>query len=124
MVVADNSSSHPDMPLKNRLIFDTMEGGVRDEDRIYGWEKTQELRSGKVTLYDHSFELPHKHLEAQVSVQDSIRAGEVTHKLKVADNDKLEQYDFPGRYAQRFDGVAPGGRDRAADVQNVITDNQ
>ena len=30
----------------------------RDQTRILAWEKIQELRPGKVTLWDHSFELP------------------------------------------------------------------
>ena len=124
MVVADNSSSHPDMPFKNRLIFDTMEGGVRDEDRIYGWEKTQELRSGKYTLWDHSFELPHKHLEAEANIVESVQAGKVAHKFRVGGNNKLEIYDFPGEYAQRFDGVAPGGGDRAGDIAKIFQDNK
>ena len=34
--------------------------------------RSQELRSGKVTLWDHCFELPHKHLEADKTIQDSV----------------------------------------------------
>ena len=49
--------------------------------------------------------------------------GTVTHKLKVGGNDQLEIYDYPGGYAQRFDGVAPGGGDRSSDVQNIFQDN-
>ena len=45
-----------------------------------------------------------------------MAAGTVTHKLKVGGNDKLELYDYPGEYAQRFDGVDPGGGDRPADA--------
>jgi len=29
-----------------------------DQTRILAWEKIQELRTGKVTLWDHAFELP------------------------------------------------------------------
>ena len=84
-------------------------GGNRPEDRIFSWEKVQELRSGKYTLWDHCFELPHKHLEADKPIQESVQVGEVTHKLKVANNDRLEFYDYPGAYAQRFDGIDKGG---------------
>ena len=56
----------------------------QDPARAAAWEKTQELRPGKVTLWDHAFELP---------------------------GGQLETYDFPGAYAQRFDGVDKGGRD-------------
>jgi hypothetical protein len=30
----------------------------RDQTRILAWEKVQELRPGKLTLWDHAFELP------------------------------------------------------------------
>src|SRR5262249_55492694 len=82
-----------------------------------------ELRSGHYTLWDHCFELPHKHLEADKTILDSVPAGKVTHKLRVANNDKLEIYDYPGEYAQRFDGVNPGGGDRPGDPQHIFEDN-
>jgi type VI secretion system secreted protein VgrG len=123
LVVADSPASFPELP--EPLIFDeAFSGGNRDEERIGSWEKLQELRSGKVTLWDHCFELPHKHLEAQKTIQDSVAAGQVTHKLKIDGSDKLELYDYPGEYAQRFDGVNPAGGDRPADVQKILTDNQ
>ena len=124
MVVANSSSSHSDLPNGSTIIYEDIEGGGRDEDRIYDWEKAQEWRSGKYTLWDHSFELPHKHLEAEASILDSVQAGKVSHKLKVANNDKLEIYDYPGEYAQRFDGVQPGGGDRAGDLQKIFQDNK
>ena len=48
----------------------------------------------------------------------------MTHKLQVGGNDRLEIYDYPGEYAQRFDGVSPGGGDRSADLQKLFTDNK
>ena len=55
-----------------------------DPARVAAWEKTQELRTGKVTLWDYAFEVP---------------------------GGQLGTYDFPGVYAQRFDGVDKGGGD-------------
>src|SRR5437870_10107035 len=46
MVVANTLQSHPDLPHQNRVIYESVEGGLREEDRIYGWEKVQEMRSG------------------------------------------------------------------------------
>jgi type VI secretion system secreted protein VgrG len=106
------------------VIYETVEGGRRDEDRITSWAKTQELRSGKYTLWDHHFELPHKHLEANKSITDRVQAGAVTHKLSVADNSKLELYDFPGKYAQRFDGVSGGGGEQPQELNKIFEDNQ
>lgn len=124
MVMADSPQSHPDMPEMSKIIYEEVTGGTRPEERITRWEKMQELRSGKYTLWDHCFELPHKHLEAEKTVLDSVSVGKVAHKLKVAGNDKFEIYEFPGAYAQRFDGIDPGGGERQADLQKVFEDNK
>ena len=58
MVVANTPTGHAVLPDPKTLIYDEVEGGNRDEGRITGWEKVQEVRSGKVTLWDHCFELP------------------------------------------------------------------
>jgi len=124
LVVANTPQSHSDVPDGSKQIYETVTGGNRPEDRIYDWHKLQELRSGKYLLWDHTFELPHKHLEAEKTIQDSVSVGKVTHKLKVGGNDNLELYDYPGEYAQRFDGVNPGGGDQAADLQKIFQDNK
>ena len=124
MVISDQAEVHPDVPGAVGIFFEDVLGGTRPDDRIYEWVKTQELRSGKYTLWDHSFELPHKHLEADKTIQESVLSGQVSHHLKVGGNDKLEIYDFPGEYAQRFDGVPPGGGERPADVQKIFSDNK
>jgi type VI secretion system secreted protein VgrG len=124
MVVANTPGSHSDMPVTSNAIYEAVEGGTRDEDRIYSWIKTQELRSGKYTLWDHSFELPHKHLEASKSIIGSALAGSVNHKLNVANNQTLELYDFPGEYAQRFDGISGGGGEQPEELQKIFEDNR
>jgi type VI secretion system secreted protein VgrG len=124
MVVANTPASHPDVPVQSTVIHEVTRGGERDELRITGWEKAQELRSGKYTLFDHCFELPHKHLEAERLIQDSVAAGKVTHKLKVGGNEKLEIYDYPGEYAQRFDGIDKGGGEQPAELQKIFVDNK
>jgi type VI secretion system secreted protein VgrG len=126
MVVANTPDSHLkfDDDSEKKIIYEEVFGGYRYENRILGWEKIQELRSGKYTLWDHCFELPHKHLEGQTDILESVQVGNVDHKLQVGDNGKLEIYDFPGAYAQRFDGVDKGGGDQAADLQNIFEDNK
>lgn len=124
LVIANTPQSHPDLPEQSKIIYEDVAEDRLDEDRIYDWEKVQELRSGKYTLWDHSFELPHKHLEADRQIMDSVEVGSVNHKLKVGGNDQLEIYDFPGEYAQRFDGVTPGGGDRSGDLQKIFEDNK
>lgn len=52
--------------------------------RVTSWEKAQEVPSG-------------------------VPVGAVGHKLTVAANAALEVFDYPGEFAQRFDGVDKGG---------------
>jgi type VI secretion system secreted protein VgrG len=124
MVLANTPQSHADIPDGSQIVFQGTEGGTLDQDRIYEWEKVQELRSGKYTLWDHCFELPHKHLEAQKAILESVQAGSVTHKLKISPNEKLEVYDYPGEYAQRFDGVDKGGGDQPGELRKIFEDNE
>jgi type VI secretion system secreted protein VgrG len=125
MVLANTPQSHSEIPETSKVKFETLAAGeLRDEDRVFHWEKAQELRAGKYVVWDHSFELPHQHLDAESTIMDSVSAGKVSHKLKLGANGKLELYDFPGEYAQRFDGVDSGGGDRPADLQNIFQDNK
>jgi len=123
LILGNSLPTHPQVPEHGTAIFEKVLGGVRHEDRVFEWVKSQELRSGKTTLWDHCFELPHKHLEADKEIIDSIQVGTVTHKLRVGGNDKLELYDFLGGYGILNDGIAPGGGDRPADVAKIFTDN-
>jgi type VI secretion system secreted protein VgrG len=125
LILANTPQSHPQLPDQSTITYEKVEAShLRDEDRIYEWEKAQELRSGKYTLWDHSFELPHKHLEADKPILPDVQVGQVKHQLRVGGNDRLELYDYPGRFAQRFDGVDRGGGDRPADLQKIFEDNQ
>jgi hypothetical protein len=56
--------------------------------------------AGKPTLWDHPFEITRKHLDVP---------GAVGPRLTIAENSALEIFDYPGEYAQRFDGVNKGG---------------
>jgi type VI secretion system secreted protein VgrG len=124
MVLGNSPQSHADVPGATQVIYEEAIGGTRPEDRIYEWEVSQEIRPGKYTLWDHCFELPGKHLEADRMILDKVQVGKVNHALKVGGNDKLEIYDYPGGYAERFDGISPGGGERPADVQKIFEDNK
>ena len=124
MVVSDHATEHPTLPGDSKLIYEELEGGTRDENRIWSWRKEQEMRPGKYVLWDHCFELPHKHLEAEALIHDAVPVGKETHKLKVAGVDGMELYDFPGEYAQRFDGINQGGGEQPAELQKIFQDNQ
>jgi len=124
MVLANSPQGHPDLPEWSKLTYMGAAGGTQPEDRIYDWEKAQEWRSGKLTLWDHCFELPGKNLEAVQTIVESVQAGKVTHKLKVGGNERLEIYDYPGEYAQRFDGVDKSGGARPSELQKIFQDNE
>jgi type VI secretion system secreted protein VgrG len=123
LVVANTPASHADVPGPTTAIYETVAGGTPPDDRVTAWTKTQEVRSGKYTLWDHCFEKPGSHLDASKTTQETVAVGAVEHKLKVANNTQLELYDYPGGYAQRFDGIDPGGGDRASDVEKIFEDN-
>jgi type VI secretion system secreted protein VgrG len=122
-LVVTNTPSFNPVPEFPKAIYETVASGVRKEDRVNGWTKIQELRSGKYTLWDHCFELPGQHLDADKIIQESVASGAVTHRLKLANNDRLEIYDYPGEYAQRFDGIDKGGGEQPAEVQKIFEDN-
>lgn len=124
MVLGDTPDTHPEVPFDPQAVFEPLADGTVDEERITEWARAQELRPMKVTLWDHCFEKPHEHLEAEQQIADSVQVGTRTHKLKLGSPEKLELYDWPGEYAQRFDGVDPGGGDRASDLQKIYQDNK
>ncbi len=122
MVVANTPQSHVDLPGPAKIIYETVSGGTRPDDRVLAWEKSQELRSGKWTMWDYCFEMADKQLNATQSVQASAAVGTQTLQLKAAGNDQLEIYDYPGGYAQRYDGIASGGGDQASQLQKIFSD--
>src|SRR4051812_28228381 len=81
MVVANTPQSHPLLAEQEEIFYGGSDQGLHGENRIDSWEKSQELRSGKTTLWDHCFELPHKHLEQVKPIADSVAVGQVEHKL-------------------------------------------
>src|SRR5262249_24377738 len=122
---ANTPGSHPDLPTGSKITYKNLsQAPAQDDECIYDLGKTQELTSGKFTLWDHTFELPHKHLEAEKPITDGVEVGAVSHKLKVGDNGKLEGDDWPGQYAQRFDGIDRGGGEQPAELQKIFDDNK
>jgi type VI secretion system secreted protein VgrG len=122
MVVADTPEGHPD--LSGTKLFDEVRGGNRTEDRILTWKKTQELRPHKYTLWDHCFELPHQTLAAEDLILDSVQVGPVTHPMKLGRAEMLELFDYPGEYAQRFDGDDTTGARRDGELDKIFEDNR
>ena len=106
LVLADTPQGHPDVGGSVPFFARSQRPGV-----IHEWSKVQELRSGKVTLRDHTFHFPGEDFEASASIQESAAAGQTTHLLRLPGTEGLELYDYPGEYAQRFDGVDEPARE-------------
>jgi type VI secretion system secreted protein VgrG len=105
------------------------EDGGPAELYIDSWEKSQQLRSGKYVLWDHHFELTGKNLAAEKTMAQavgatSISVGRVSHLLSLPGSDKLELYDFPGEYAQRYDGVYRQGGAQPQELDKIPEDSQ
>jgi type VI secretion system secreted protein VgrG len=124
LVLANTPQSHPAVAGPSSIKYDESHSAVRGDERISFWLKSQEVRTAKQTLRDHCFELPDDNLEAVEPIAESVQAGTVSHKLKTGANASLENYDFPGRYAQRFDGVDPGGSPQSGNLQGIFQDNK
>jgi type VI secretion system secreted protein VgrG len=124
MMVTDISNHHPPLPGGHVFTYEELSGGFRDDLRITRWEKSQEIRSGEYTLRDHSFELPSKTLQVSSHTLPAVTVGKVTHKLKVGGNDQCEIYDYPGGYANRFDGVSHTGADQTGNLRKMFADSQ
>ncbi len=122
MVVADAAAAHPDVPGTKNVQWNVEEGKRREMHNVQEWVKRQEVRSGKFALWDHSFQRPDDNFESKQPAQDSIAVGKVTHKLKFAANEKLELYDYPGEFAQRFDGMDSGGGEQPAELAKISQD--
>jgi type VI secretion system secreted protein VgrG len=122
MVVANSAAVHPDVPGIAKVQWDVDEGKNRELHHIHEWVKRQEVRSGKFSLWDHSFQRPDDNFESKKNTLGSVAVGTVTHKLQVGGNDKFEIYDYPGEFAQRFDGIDHGGGVQAAELGKISPD--
>jgi type VI secretion system secreted protein VgrG len=121
MVLANTPQSHPDVPylptVKYEEIFNKAE---IEENRVFGWKKTQKISTGKVTTWDEHFQLPGKHLDGQKSIMDTLQVGTVSHNLKAGGADGFEIYEFPGTYSRIYDGINKGGGDQADHLQWIF----
>jgi type VI secretion system secreted protein VgrG len=128
LVVANAPQSHPDVPAPARVAYVDNAGGLPGEDCVYDWEKVQEVRSGAYALRDYCFERSEARFDVRKTILDRVRVGGVDHALQVGANQDLEVYDYPGEYAQRFDGTQPGGGERggshAEHVNQIGEDGQ
>lgn len=114
MIIANTPQSHRDCPNKSTIPFFVNIGEHEDfQSSVNTFLSGYNLQTGKVTLWDHNFQLPGKKL-------DKVRES----RFEFGDNKKLENYDFPGGYARKYDGIDKGGGDQAGELQKIFEDNE
>jgi type VI secretion system secreted protein VgrG len=91
LVLGDTPDANKPCPGQSKAVFEPEGGSGEREDVVTSWTEQQVYRTGKWTTWDHNFQMPDKNLEASA-----------TTRIKVGGNDAYEIYDYPGRYAQRF----------------------
>jgi type VI secretion system secreted protein VgrG len=124
LYLGDSAQANPDLEAPSKVTFQKAFGDIEMQEQVLTWERIQEIRPGKYTLWDHNFELPDKNLEATQPILETVQTGTVAQKLKVGGNDSLEVYDYPGGYAGRFDGIDKGGGEQSAELQKIFDDNK
>ena len=124
MVVADTPMSHPDVPGATTAIYEVIEGGLRKEDRV----QTLGEEPGSPIRQVHSLGSVLRAAGPEPGGgQADARLGAGRYRQPHAQGRQQRLASsfttFPGGYAQRFDGIAPGGGDRSSDIQNIFQDN-
>jgi type VI secretion system secreted protein VgrG len=114
LVLADSPQGFETSPFQSKVRYAPAIGHGESEDVITTFERADLLRPGKYTLWDHTFELPHKPLDASRPTRVDLQKG---------GNQKWEMYDYPGGYAKRFDGINSGGGETASKLQKNFTEN-
>ena len=114
MIVANKPESHRVCPSRSKLPFHLVVGSEEGWiASVFGWNVVNQLRTGKYTVWDHHFQLPTSHLDA-----------EQLSRFDIGGNQNLEHYDFPGEYAQRFDGIDKGSGDQKSELDKVFEDRR
>jgi type VI secretion system secreted protein VgrG len=114
MIIANTPLSHPACPSKSELSYFTEVERSKEDfvSTIKTWQTDHKLQSGKVTFWDYHFQTPAKKND-----------GTQLSKFKIADNQKLEIFEFPGGYARKYDDIDSGGNPRS-DVVNIFNETR
>lgn len=114
LILGNTPQSHHDCPCKKKIAFALEAPGTQDFESAVGeWTIDYNLRTGKRTVWDYHFQLPASKLSA-----------DQTSRFNIGNNQKLEIYDYPGGYAERFDGVDAAGGDQVSQLQKIFEDKQ
>ncbi len=114
LIIANTPQSHRECPNRSEIPF-RLDVGSEDNwiASILSWRINNQLRTGKVTLWDHNFQLPTSNLNA-----------EQVSRFNLGGNQELEFYDYQGEYGKRFDGIDKSGGEQSSQLQKVFQDRQ
>jgi len=117
LVVRDHMVNLPEIEGSPAIAFVEDRNERPKDGTIHEWRKELEVRSHRVVVRDHCFELTNpdgspQPLESSTSLTAEVQVGDVSHRLAASLRIPLEVYVYPGGYAARLDGVAPGGGER------------
>ncbi|MBY0514700.1 MAG: type VI secretion system tip protein VgrG [Gemmataceae bacterium] len=124
LVITDKADGYDPVPGEAALTFQDENNAVPSEGRVTRWDKAQEVRAGKYAVTEHHFEMPPQDFAAQQSSPDAVTAGAVAHALVPAVAAGMVSVDHPAGFAHLRDGIAPGGGDRASDLDPLFQENK
>lgn len=113
MVIANTPQSHRDCPSKHDIPFYILAERSAEDfiSCVAAWTTDHQLETGKVTMWDYNFQVPAKKLDhSEVSA------------FTLADNKKLELYDYPGGHGRKFDGISSSGQEAASQLSYLERD--
>ncbi len=115
LILANTPASHRPCPTLSTVPFALTRSELKEEwvPAIFSWQTDNKIRTGKYELEDFSFQLPTSRLTA-----------EHTSLFEVGVNKRLGIYDWPGEYAQRFDGIDRGGGEQPDELNKVFQDRE
>lgn len=125
LVLGDTPQGH--VPLDKSPDVNYYAEGTSDAgESVMTWKKRQRVRSGKVTLWDYHFEMADRkdHFESVETVAGNTTVGTKTHAKTAGGAADLEQFLTQAGFAARFDGIAPGGAEAAANLSKISPDGR
>jgi len=124
MVISDSNAESVLPAVADKQTFGRdRTAGSPGPNRVFDWEKGQQLRSTLYTARDHHFAQNNPRVEKSQSATASVPVGTVTHKLDHTGLGKpLEIFEYPNDYAHRFDQSKPGGSDDPSGLQGLQGD--
>lgn len=123
LIIADASLESRELPEAAVIRFDAVAGETQREWRIDRWEKSQEIRAGRVVAWDDCFQLPSRKLRAEHQQPDDIAVGAVTHSVRW-DNSNGAISAHSAKVAQRFDEIGAGGNSQPEQLSLLLEETQ